>query len=79
MESVLSVSKLSTESVCSLRELGLVAIFCEFYSHRRRDATRQWTVESRRRCVLGLSETYADVIKLWNYALLLRQFHVTRY
>jgi len=48
MESVWSVSKLSTESVGSLRQLVAMC------SHRRRRCDK--TVSSRRRCVLGLSK-----------------------
>ena len=49
MESVWSVSKLSTESVGSRREL------C---SHRRR--RRDKTVSSRRRCVLGFIVRFVE-------------------
>jgi len=55
MESVWSISKLSTESVVSRREL-----LCELCSRRRRDETVYETVSSRRRCVLGISMLVAD-------------------
>jgi len=59
MESVWTVSKLSTKSVGSHREL--VANSCSHRRRRHNKTRHDKTVSSHRRCVLGITQLSTDV------------------